>query len=133
MTIATADFGRTGHRSSRALFGAAALSRVSQDVADRTLEVLLRYGVNHIDVAASYGDAELRIRPWLKREPGRFFLATKTDARTAGAARDDLHRSLDRLGGDPVDLLQPHNLAAPIEGGIAPSPGRAIAAAGQSR
>src|SRR5260370_33753904 len=102
MTIATADFGRTGHRSSRALFGAAALSRVSQDVADRTLDVLLRHGVNHIDTAASYGEAELRIRPWLKREPGHFFLATKTDARTAEDARDDLNRSLDLLSGGPV-------------------------------
>src|SRR5258708_10531568 len=132
MTIATADFGRTGHRSSRAVFGAAALSEVSQDVADRTLEVLLRYGVNHIDGAASYGDAELRIRPWLKREPGRFFLATKTDARTAGAARDDLHRSLDRLGVDHVDLWQLHNLADPIEWDIAPSPGGVIEAAAQT-
>ena len=79
MAIPIDAFGRTGHKSSRTLFGAAALSRVTQDVADRTLEVLLRHGVNHIDTAASYGDAELRIRPWLKRERGRFFLATKTD------------------------------------------------------
>src|SRR3979409_35315 len=89
-------FGRTGHRSSRTVFGAAALSGVSQEVADRTLEVLLRHGVNHIDTAASYGESEVRIRPWLKREPGRFFLATKTDARTKKEARDELHRSLDR-------------------------------------
>src|SRR6202140_5854927 len=98
MAIARASFGRTKHQSSRCIFGGAALSSVSQAVADRTLEVLLSHGVNHIDVAASYGDAELRIRPWLKREPGHFFVATKTDARTAGKARDDLHRSLDRLG-----------------------------------
>src|SRR5260221_5565477 len=111
MAIQTAGFGRTGHQSSRTLFGAAALSRVSQDVADRTLEVLLHHGVNHIDTAASYGDAELRIRPWLKHEPGRFFLATKTDARTRDEAREELHRSLDRLGVDHVDLLQLHNLS----------------------
>src|ERR1700680_1363536 len=104
MGIQVADFGRTGHKSTRTLFGAAALARVSQEVADRTLEVLLRYGVNHIDVAANYGDAELPIRPWLKREPGRFFLATRTSARTAKEARDDLHRSLDRLRGAPVGL-----------------------------
>ena len=133
MAIPIADFGRTGHRSTRALFGAAALSRVTQEVADRTLEVLLRYGVNHIDVAASYGDAELRIRPWLKREPGRFFIATKTDARTANEARDDLHRSLDRLGADHVDLWQLHNLADPIEWDIALSPGGVIEAAADAR
>src|ERR1700730_19276995 len=97
MSIPVGAFGRTGHSSSRTLFGAAALSRVSQDVADRTLEVLLSHGVNHIDTAASYGDAELRIRPWLKRESGRFFIATKTDARTAKEGRDQLHKSLDRL------------------------------------
>ena len=133
MTIPRAGFGRTGHQSSRTVFGAAALSRVSQEVADRTLEVLLRHGVNHIDVAASYGDAELRVRPWLKREPGRFFLATKTDARTAREARDDLHRSLERLGVDHVDLWQLHNLADPIEWDIALSPGGVIEAAVEAR
>jgi aryl-alcohol dehydrogenase-like predicted oxidoreductase len=127
------DFGRTGHKSSRTLFGAAALARVSQEVADRTLDVLLRHGVNHIDVAASYGEAELRIRPWLKREPGRFFLATKTGARTATAARDDLHRSLDRLGVDHVDLWQLHNLADPIEWDTALSPDGVIEAAVDAR
>jgi aryl-alcohol dehydrogenase-like predicted oxidoreductase len=133
VAIPVHDFGRTGHRSTRAIFGAAALSRVSQEVADRTLDVLLRHGVNHIDTAASYGDAELRIRPWLKREPGRFFLATKTDARTKEEARDDLHRSLDRLGVDHVDLWQLHNLADPIEWDTALSPGGVIEAAVEAR
>ena len=133
MAIPVDAFGRTGHKSSRTLFGAAALGRASQDVADRTLEVLLRHGVNHIDTAGSYGDAELRIRPWLKREPRRFFLATKTDARTAAAARDELHRSLDRLGVDHVDLWQLHNLADPIEWDTALSPGGVIEAAVDAR
>jgi aryl-alcohol dehydrogenase-like predicted oxidoreductase len=126
-------FGRTGHRSSRTIFGAAALSQVTQAAADRTLEVLLRHGVNHIDVAASYGDAELRIAPWLKREPKRFFLATKTGERTAKRAREELDRSLDRLGVDHVDLWQLHNLADPIEWDIALSPGGVIEAAVQAR
>src|SRR6202165_5583524 len=133
VAVPGADFGRTGHKSTRTLFGAAALSRVTQEVADRTLEVLLRHGVNHIDTAASYGDAELRIRPWLKREPGRFFLATKTDARTAPAAREDLHRSLDRLGVDHVDLWQFHNLVDPIDWDTALSPGGVIEAAVEAR
>jgi aryl-alcohol dehydrogenase-like predicted oxidoreductase len=133
LTIPKDNFGRTGHQSTRVIFGAAALSHVSQDVADRTLDVLLRYGVNHIDVAASYGDAELRIRPWLQREPGRFFVATKTDGRTAKAARDDLHRSLDRLGVAHVDLWQLHSLADPIEWDTALSPGGAIEAAVDAR
>ena len=81
--IPKARFGRTGNKSTRVIFGAAALGRVSQRVADETLEVLLRHGVNHIDTAASYGESELRIAPWLKREPGRFFLATKGDRRDA--------------------------------------------------
>src|SRR6202171_2352510 len=133
MAIPVDAFGRTGHNSSRTLFGAASLSRVTQDAADRTLEVLLEHGVNHIDTAASYGDAELRIRPWLQRESGRFFVATKTDGRTAKAAREDLHRSLDRLGVDHVDLWQLHNLADPIEWDTALSPGGAIEAAVEAR
>jgi aryl-alcohol dehydrogenase-like predicted oxidoreductase len=126
-------FGRTGHNSSRTIFGAAALSKVTQAAADRTLEVLLRHGVNHIDVAASYGEAELRIAPWLKSEPQRFFLATKTGERTAKRARDELHRSLDRLGVDHVDLWQLHNLADPIEWDTALSPGGVIEAAVEAR
>ena len=133
MAIPVDVFGRTGHQSTRTIFGAASLSRVGQDTADRTLDVLLRHGVNHIDVAASYGDAEVRIRPWLKREPGRFFLATKTDARTRKEAREDLHRSLDRLGVDHVDLWQLHNLADPIDWDTALSPDGVIEAAVEAR
>jgi aryl-alcohol dehydrogenase-like predicted oxidoreductase len=126
-------FGRTGHQSSRVLFGGASLSTVSQDVADRTLEVLLRHGVNHIDVAASYGEAELRVRPWLRAAPDQFFIATKTDERKAAGAREDLHRSLDRLGVDHVDLWQLHSLADPIEWDTALSPGGVIEAAVEAR
>ena len=126
-------FGRTGHKSTRTIFGAASLSQVTQSDADRTLQVLLQHGVNHIDTAASYGDAELRIAPWLKREPRRFFLATKTGERTAKAARDELHRSLDRLGVDHVDLWQVHNLADPIDWDTALSPGGVVEAAVEAR
>jgi aryl-alcohol dehydrogenase-like predicted oxidoreductase len=133
MAIPTLPFGRIGHQSTRTIFGAAALSTVSQDDADRTLELLLHYGVNHIDVAASYGDAELRLAPWLKRYPQHFFLATKTGARTAGEAREELHRSLDRLGVDHVDLWQLHNLADPIEWDIALSGGGVLDAALEAR
>ena len=133
MAIPRDQFGRTGHESSRVIFGAAALGRVDQATADRTLEVLVGYGVNHIDAASSYGDAELRIRPWLQRYPGRFFVATKADARQARAAREELHRSLDRLGVDHVDLWQLHSLADPIEWDTALSPGGAIDAAIEAR
>ena len=127
--IPQAPFGRTGHKSSRVIFGAAALGQVSQKVADETLEVLLRHGINHIDTAASYGDSELRVAPWLKREPGRFFLATKTGRRDEKGAREELNRSLDRLGVDHVDLWQLHSLADPIEWDQALSPGGALDAA----
>ena len=133
MDIPTQPFGRSGHQSTRVIFGGAAVAKVSQDVADRTLDVLLEHGVNHLDVAASYGDAELRIRPWLREHPGRFFLATKTGARTARSAREELDRSLDRLGVDHVDLWQLHSLADPIEWDTALSPGGAIEAAVEAR
>src|SRR3954470_12175353 len=108
--ITTQPFGRTGHNSTRTIFGAAALSDVTQDEADRTLELLLEYGVNHIDTAASYGDSELRIGPWMDRYRDRFFLATKTGERTYEKARDQIRRSLDRLRVPQIDLIQLHNL-----------------------
>lgn len=133
MTIPLLPYGRTGHLSSRIIFGAAALSRVTQDEADRTLETLLQHGINHIDVAASYGDAELRIAPWLKRHPDHFFLATKTNERRAQPAREELRRSLDRLGVDHIDLWQLHNLSDPIQWDVALSPGGVIEAAVEAR
>jgi predicted aldo/keto reductase-like oxidoreductase len=133
MPIATQPFGRTGHMSTRTLFGGASLSHVTQEEADRTLEVLLQYGVNHIDVAASYGDAELRIAPWLVKYRSQFFVATKTDSRTAQEAKEELHRSLERMGIDYVDLWQFHNLADPIEWDTALSPGGAIDAAVEAK
>src|ERR1700690_610810 len=99
-------FGRTGHVSTRTVFGAAALGNVTQAEADRTLEVLLKYGVNHIDTAASYGESELRIGPWMAQHRKDFFLATKTGQRTYQQARDEFHRSLERLRVDSVDLIQ---------------------------
>ncbi|HKW07511.1 MAG TPA: aldo/keto reductase [Candidatus Dormibacteraeota bacterium] len=131
--IAKAEFGRTGHHSSRVIFGAAALGRASQKVADQTFELLLEHGVNHIDTASVYGDSELRIAPWLRREPNRFFLATKGDERREKAAREEIHRSLDRLGVDRVDLWQIHSLADPIEWDQALSPEGALDAALQAR
>jgi aryl-alcohol dehydrogenase-like predicted oxidoreductase len=126
-------FGRTGHESTRTVFGAAALSKVTQDEADQTLEVLLRYEINHIDVAARYGDAELRIAPWLRNHPGRFFLATKTGGRTYNDAKREIHRSLERIGVERIDLIQLHSLADPIEWDIALSPGGALEACIEAR
>jgi aryl-alcohol dehydrogenase-like predicted oxidoreductase len=108
--IPTLPFGRTGHASSRLVFGAAALWRATQDAADRALDELLAAGVNHIDAAASYGDAELRIGPWMARHRRDFFLATKTGERGYAAAREQIRRSLERLRVDRVDLIQLHNL-----------------------
>jgi len=112
-------FGRTGHMSSTALFGGAGLKVATQDEADRTLEVLLEYGVNHIDVAPRYGDAELRVGAWMPEHRKNFFLATKTGQRTYSDARDEFHRSLDRLKVDQVDLIQMHALYHPDEWDIA--------------
>jgi aryl-alcohol dehydrogenase-like predicted oxidoreductase len=126
-------FGRTGHLSTRTLFGAAALSQVSQAEADRTLEVLLEYGVNHIDTAASYGEAELRIGPWMAQYRAHFFLATKTGERTYAAAREQIRRSLERLRVEQIDLLQLHNLVDPQEWETAMGPGGALAAAVEAR
>ena len=131
--IATAPFGRTGHESSRTIFGAAALGRVSDADAERTFELLLAHGVNHIDTAASYGDSELRVASWLQREPGRFFVATKTGDRDYKAAKESIHRSLERLGVDRVDLIQLHNLVDVIEWETALREGGALEAAVEAR
>lgn len=113
--IAKHPFGRTGHQSTRVIFGAAALGSIKQDKADLILGLLLEYGVNHIDTAASYGDSELRIGLWMREHRRDFFLATKTGDRTYEGARTSLHRSLERLKVDQVDLIQMHNLVEEAE------------------
>jgi aryl-alcohol dehydrogenase-like predicted oxidoreductase len=131
--IAKAPFGWTGHESTRTIFGAASLGEVSRGEADATLEVLLEHGVNHIDTAASYGESELRIAPWLKNDRDRFFLATKTEEREYDGAREQIRRSLERLGVDHVDLLQLHNLVDVIEWEFALREGGALDAAIEAR
>src|SRR3954453_9582882 len=105
--IERAPFGATGHESSRVIFGAAALGDVSKADADRTLQVLLENGINHIDLAASYGDAELHIATWQKDH--EFFLATKTGESSYAGAREEVVRSLERWGVDHVHSIQLHN------------------------
>jgi aryl-alcohol dehydrogenase-like predicted oxidoreductase len=129
----TAPFGRTGHDSTRVIFGAAALGAMRQEKADEILEVLLEYGINHIDTAASYGDSEFRIGPWMARHRRDFFLATKTGDRTASGARESLHRSLHRLRVDHVDLIQLHNLVEDAEWETALGPGGALEALVEAR
>lgn len=131
--IAMAPFGSTGHESTRTIFGAAALGNVSHADAERTLELLLEHGINHIDTAASYGDSELRIASWLKRHPGMFFVATKTGKRDYKSAKEEIHRSLDRLGVDRVDLIQLHNLVDVVEWEFALREGGALEAAIEAR
>jgi len=131
--IEAAPYGRTGHMSSRVIFGAAALIHISQEAADEALTLLRQHGVNHLDTAADYGDSELHLAPWLARHPGEFFLATKTGARRGPAARASLERSLERLGVDHVDVIQLHNLVEPEEWEEAFAPGGAVEALAAAR
>ena len=104
----TRRFGRTGHMSTVAIFGAAAFSKISQDAADEVMEMVIKAGVNHIDVAPSYGQAEERIGPWMPRERGRFFLGCKTMERTREGAWNEMQASLKRLQTESFDLYQCH-------------------------
>jgi len=106
--VETRRFGRTGHASTVAIFGAAALWEVSQAEADAAMELVLAAGVNHIDVAPSYGLAEERLGPWMARDRDRFFLGCKTMERTAAAAAAELRRSLKLLRAERFDLYQLH-------------------------
>lgn len=131
--ITAQPFGATGHESTRILFGAAALSSVTQAEADQTLDLLLEYGINHIDTAASYGDSELRIGPWMPEHRKRFFLATKTGDRSYQAAFESIQRSLERMRTDQIDLIQLHNLVDPSEWDQAMGSGGALEAAIEAR
>src|SRR5512144_507887 len=113
--IANYPFGRTGHISSRVILGAAAFGEVSQAETDASMELALSYGINHVDVAASYGEAELRVGDWIRRHGKPFFLATKTGEHTKMKAYDQIRHSLERLHVDQVDLIQLHYLVDPQE------------------
>lgn len=126
-------FGRTGHDSSRVIFGAAAFWWATEEDEERALELLLEHGINHIDVAPSYGDAELHVGHWMERHRDRFFLATKTGKRSYDGARDELRQSLERLQVESVDLWQLHNLVDPTEWDTAMGPGGVLEAAIEAR
>jgi aryl-alcohol dehydrogenase-like predicted oxidoreductase len=131
--IALQPFGRTGHESTRLLFGAAAIGNVGQDEADQTMELIREHGINHIDTAASYGDAELRLGPWMESHRDEFFLATKTGERTRTEAYAEIGRSLERLRTDRLDLIQLHNLVDEDEWQTAFSSGGVLEAVVQAR
>ena len=134
--IPQAMFGRTGHSSSRTLFGAVALADVTPDEVDGAMDLIRRHGVNHIDTAANYGESETRLGEWFARNPGarqQFFLATKTGERTADKAWEEFRRSLRRLQVEQVDLLQFHELTNPDEWAVVFGPGGALEMAKQAR
>jgi aryl-alcohol dehydrogenase-like predicted oxidoreductase len=121
--------GRLEHESSVLIYGAAALSEVSQDVADRSIQQALDGGINHFDVAAGYGDAELRLGPWMPEIRDRIFLATKTGHRDRESAWREINASLERLQTDRLDLLQLHAVGDLDELDPAAAPGGALEAA----
>lgn len=125
--------GRIGHQSSVIIYGAAALAGVPQDVADQSVEQALAAGINHFDVAAGYGEAELRLGPWMSRIRDRIFLATKTGERAAEPAYRQINASLERLQTDRVDLIQLHAIGDLTELDKATGPGGALEAAVRAR
>jgi aryl-alcohol dehydrogenase-like predicted oxidoreductase len=126
-------FGRTGHMSTVAIFGAAGLSTVSQDVADIAMERIIAAGVNHIDIAPSYGEAELRVGPWMPRIRADFFLGCKTTERNADNARAEMERSLTRLNVSTFGLYQLHAVTSFEELDMCTRPGGALEAVIQAR
>ena len=131
--IELAPFGRTGHHSTRVVFGAAALGGMSEARAAATLAAVDAAGINHIDTAASYGASEDRLQPFLADHRERFFLATKTGERRGDAARAELERSFERMGVDGVDMIQLHNLVEDDEWDVAFAPDGAVAALERAR
>ena len=132
-SIATMPFGNTGHTSTRIIFGAAAIGAMQQPKADQVLETLLEFGINHIDVAAMYGDAELRLAPILRERRDEFFLATKTRDRSRQAAAESIDASLARMEVDQIDLIQLHNLTEDDWWEEAMAPGGALEALVEAR
>lgn len=128
MTLPTAPFGRTGHDSTRLIFGAAALGAMSHERAIATLDTMSAAGINHVDTAADYGDSEVRLQPWLAKHRDQVFLATKTGKRSGAEARTELERSFERMGVDHIDLIQLHNLVADDDWAAAFAPGGAAEA-----
>lgn len=129
----TRALGRLNHLSSILLYGAAALADVTQDEADASIQEALAAGINHFDVAASYGDAELRLGPWTSQFGTDIFLATKTGDRDAEAAWRSINQSLERLQVDHVDLLQLHAVGDLEDLDRATGPGGALESAIRAR
>lgn len=102
--------GRTGHESTVVTFGTAGIGRVSQSVADTAVERILEHGVNHIDIAPTYGEAMERMAPWMPKIRDSMFLGAKTRERTRKAAWQNIESCMQRLGVDSFDLFQLHSV-----------------------
>jgi aryl-alcohol dehydrogenase-like predicted oxidoreductase len=121
-------FGRSGHMSTVAILGGAAFGEVDQVTADKAMEIVLEYGINHIDIAPSYGHAEDRLAPWMKTHRGHFFLGCKTMERTREGALEEMHSSLKRMHTDHFDLYQLHAVKKIEDLDVITRPGGALEA-----
>ena len=131
--IPTLKFGRTGHESTRTIFGAAAFWDTPQKDADATMDLVLENGINHVDTAFSYGRSQEILGNWIKRNGRPFFLATKTEMRTKAEAYEQIRRSLELLHVDQVDLIQLHALHEEDEWQTAFGPGGVLEAVVDAR
>jgi predicted aldo/keto reductase-like oxidoreductase len=131
--IPTLPFGRTGHESTRTIFGAAAFWETAQKDVDATMDLILQNGINHVDTAASYGESEKLLGNWIQRNGRPFFLASKTEERTKQAAYDSIRTSLDRLHVDQLDMIQLHALHEEDDWNTAFGAGGAMEAVVQAR
>jgi aryl-alcohol dehydrogenase-like predicted oxidoreductase len=129
----TRALGRTGHFSTIAILGGVVFAHTNPAETDALMEQVIAAGVNHIDVAPSYGEAELRLGPWLAHERDRFFLGCKTQERTRAGAAAELRRSLERLQVSSFDLYQLHALTSLAELDAATQTGGALEAVQAAR
>ncbi|HUY99706.1 MAG TPA: aldo/keto reductase [Thermomicrobiaceae bacterium] len=127
------QLGRLGHLDAVLIYGGAALGGVTQEVADESIAFALDVGLNHFDTAPSYGESELRLGPWMPRIRDQIFLSTKTGERGRDGARAEIHRSLERLQTDRVDLLQLHSVGDLEQLDLITAPGGALEALIEAR
>ena len=102
--------GRTGHESAVVTFGAYVVGYLAQDEADEAIRLALDHGVNHVDIAPSYGQAMERMAPWMPEIRDKVFLGAKTRFRDRDEAWRDVESILKRLNVETFDLFQLHSV-----------------------
>jgi aryl-alcohol dehydrogenase-like predicted oxidoreductase len=105
------ELGKTGLKVTILGLGCAQIGALRNfKLAVEIIETAIDLGINYIDTASTYGDAEEKVGEVMRSRRNEVVLATKTLQRDKESSWREINTSIERLKTDYVDILQIHSV-----------------------